>query len=114
MFHAPAGQNYPALACGLAGHLGGEARCANARSARDEQHSAGPGRRAVEQHPDVEALLFAPDKAIAAGQRSWRLFDFTRRDLVETPPVGKALELVAAAIVERHLGHRADELPDHV
>ena len=109
---AAAAQDEPAFGRRFDRHLGGQARRSDSRLAAQEQHSAGPCHRAVEHHADVKAFLLAVDEAVAGLQYARCFLDLARRDLMQPPPVGEALQLVASSNRELHLRHGSDQLAD--
>jgi hypothetical protein len=50
------------------------------------------------------------DEAFVSRRDTRRFLNLDRRDLMQAPPIGKALQLVAPAIIEDHLVDRSDQL----
>src|SRR5438445_12805464 len=65
LVHAAAAQHPPTPPRRIGGNFRCQAGCADAWRAGEEEHAARAHRRAVEHHPDVEALLLAADETIA-------------------------------------------------
>ena len=108
---APAAEDDPSLASSVCRDFRGQAGCADAGRAGEEDHSTGAGGGAVEDEADVELLLVAPHETIPMGDgRGDDGRHLARGRLVEAPSVGEALQLVVPAIGEVDLGHRPDQL----
>jgi len=59
VLEASSAEHHPALRSRLAGDLGGQARCADAGRACQEEERSVAGACAVEDHPDVVSFLLA-------------------------------------------------------